>query len=102
MLRLLAQPMHGIHVATQHLLNDLYRTLLGVKRADCVRVSELADRARCPNLNQIVAKQAAMFAWRSQNGDPWMTFLSSTMIGLGELPWKKESLPPSGALPGAI
>ena len=66
--RLHAQPMHGDDVATQRLLNDLYRTLLGVKKADCVRVSELADRARCPTLNQIVAKQAEMSAWRSQNG----------------------------------
>ena len=62
--------MHGDDVATQRLLNDLYRTLLGVKRADRVRVSELADRTRCPTLNQIVAKQAAMSAWRSQNGGP--------------------------------
>ena len=52
------------------MLNDLYRTLLGVKRTDHIRVSELADRAGCPTLNQLVAKQAAVCAWRSQNGGP--------------------------------
>ena len=34
--------------------------------------------------------------------DPWMTFLSPMMIGLGELPWIKESLPLPGASPQAI
>ena len=62
--------MNGEDVATQRLLNDLYRTLIGVKRADHIRVSELADRAKCPTLNQLIAKQAAVSAWRSQNGGP--------------------------------
>jgi len=68
--RVEAQPMHGDDVATQRLLNDLYRTLIGVKRADHIRVAELADRAKCPTLNQLIAKQAAVSAWRSQNGGP--------------------------------
>ena len=68
--RLDAQPRNGDDVATQRLLNDLYRTLLGVKKSDHIRVSELADRAGCPTLNQLVAKQAAVCAWRSQNGGP--------------------------------
>ena len=54
----------------QRLLNDLYRTLIGVKRAYHIKVSKLADHDGCPTLNQIVAKQAAVAAWRSQNGGP--------------------------------
>ena len=33
-------------------------------------MSDLADRSGLPTLNQIVAKQAAMNAWKSQNGGP--------------------------------
>ena len=33
-------------------------------------MSDLADRAGCPTLNEIVTKQAVVSAWRSQNGGP--------------------------------
>ena len=62
--------MHGDDVATQLLLNNHYRTLIGVRRADHIRISELADHASCPTLNEIMAKQAAVAAWRSQNRGP--------------------------------
>ena len=68
--RLHAKPVHGDNIATQRILNDLYRTIIGASRADHIRVTDLADRAGLPTLNQIVAKQAAISAWRSQNGGP--------------------------------
>ena len=61
---------HGDDIATQRVLNDMYRTLIGAKRSDHIRVSDLADRAGLPTLNQIVVKQSAISAWRSQNGGP--------------------------------
>ena len=94
--------MHGDDVATQLLLNNHYRTLIGVRRADHIRISELADHASCPTLNEIMAKQAAVAAWRSQNRGPLDDILKPCMIGLGELPWRKESLLLQGASLRAI
>ena len=68
--RLHSKPAHGDDIATQRVLNDLYRTLIGAGRSDHIKVSDLADRAGLPTLNQIVTKQAAISAWRSQNGGP--------------------------------
>ena len=48
----------------------MYRTLIGAKRSDHIRVSDLANRAGLPTLKQIVVKQSAISAWRSQNGGP--------------------------------
>ena len=68
--RLHSKPAHGDDITTQRILNDLYRTLIGASRSDHIKVSDLADRAGLPTLNQIVTKQAAISAWRSQNGGP--------------------------------
>ena len=69
-LRLDPKSATGEDTATQRIINDLARTLIGARRADRLRVSDLADRSGLPTLNQIVAKQAAMNAWKSQNGGP--------------------------------
>ena len=68
--RLHPKPQNGDDTATQRVLNDMYRTLIGAKRSDHIRASDLADRADLPTLNQIVVKQSAISAWRSQNGGP--------------------------------
>ena len=57
-------------VATQRVLNDLARNLLGVKRIDRHRASNLADRANIPTLNQITVKGSALNAWKAENGGP--------------------------------
>ena len=52
----------------QILLNEVARTLLGVRRADHVRTEDLMDRAKLPTLNEIVVRQAALNAWKAVNG----------------------------------
>ena len=56
--------------ATQRVLNDVYRIITGLKRSDHIRVADLAARAKLPTLNEVVTKQSAISAWRSQNGGP--------------------------------
>ena len=51
----------------QTVLNDLARVLLGAKRSDRIRATDLVDRAGLPTVNQIVAKQAAIAAWKAVN-----------------------------------
>ena len=68
--KLQAGPEHEDDVATQVVLNDLYRVIIGSKRTDHIRVADLAARANLPTLNEIITKQAAISAWRSQNGGP--------------------------------
>ena len=68
--RLQAGPMNAEDTATQRVLNDLYRVITGLKRTDHIRVADLAARAKLPTLNEIVTKQSAISAWRSQNGGP--------------------------------
>ena len=51
-------------------LNDLARVLLGVKRSDHIRTSDLADRAGLPTINQLVIRGAATAAWTAANGGP--------------------------------
>ena len=53
----------GIQVA----LNDLSRELLGIRRKDRVKVTDLANRTGIPTLNEIATKQAAVAAWRAVN-----------------------------------
>ena len=68
--RLQAGPMNAEDTATQRVLNDVYRVITGLKRTDHVRVADLAARAKLPTLNEVVTKQSAISAWRSQNGGP--------------------------------
>ena len=41
---------------------------MGVRRADHVRVEDLADRAALLTLNELVVKQAAVAAWKAVKG----------------------------------
>ena len=59
----------------QILLNDLARTLLGIRRADHFRTEDLMDRAKLPTLNEIVVRQAALNAWKAVNGGTLAEFL---------------------------
>ena len=68
--RLQAGPMSAEDTATQRVLNDVYRVITGLKRTDHIRVADLAARAKLPTLNEVVTKQSAINAWRSQNGGP--------------------------------
>ena len=63
-------PQHGCDKATQVILNDLARLLLGVKRADRYRTSDLLDRAGVPTLNEIVVRQSCVAAWKAEQGGP--------------------------------
>ena len=63
-------PQHGCDKATQVILNDLARLLLGVKRADRYRTSDLSDRAGVPTLNEIVVRQSCVAAWKAEQGGP--------------------------------
>ena len=62
------QPRTGEDVATQRTLTELARTLIGARRADRLIVSDLADKAALPTLNEIVIKQAAVAAWKTVKG----------------------------------
>ena len=57
-----------LFTATQRVLNYLYSVITGLKRTDHIRVADLAARAKLPTLNEVVTKQSAISAWRSQNG----------------------------------
>ena len=52
------------------ILNDLARLLLGVKRADHYKTSDLLDRAGVPTLNEIVVRQSCVAAWKAEQGGP--------------------------------
>ena len=78
--RLQAGTAHVDDIATQRVLNDLYRVITGLKRTDHIRVADLAARANLPTLNEIITKQAAISAWRSQNGGP----LNDTLVPYDE------------------
>ena len=52
--------------ATQVLLNDTARVLMGVRRRDKVRTKDLLDRTGIPTVNEIVVKQAALAAWKAE------------------------------------
>ena len=62
------QPRNGEDIATQRTLTELARTLIGARRADRLRVADLADRAALPTLNEIIIKQAAVAAWKAVKG----------------------------------
>ena len=62
------QPRTGEDVATQRIVTEFARTLIAAKRADRLRVIDLADRAGLPTLNEIVVKQAAVAAWKAVKG----------------------------------
>ena len=55
-------------IATQRTLTELARTLMGVRRADHIRVEDLADRGALTTLNGLVVKQAAVAAWKAVKG----------------------------------
>ena len=59
----------GDDARAQIAMNDLARVLLGTRRADKIRVSDLADRAGLPTLNEIGVRQAALAAWKAEQ-DP--------------------------------
>ena len=48
-------------------LNDLARVLLGVKRTDRIPTANLLDRAKIPTMNELVAHQSAIAAWKAMN-----------------------------------
>ncbi|QQP37649.1 Hypothetical protein FKW44_017995 [Caligus rogercresseyi] len=50
-------------------MNDFARFLLGVRRADRLRVVDLLDRSHLPSVNEILVKEAAISAWKAQNVD---------------------------------
>ena len=49
-------------------INDLARVLLGVRRAEHVKISDLLDRTGLPSLNEIVVQQSAISAWKAAKG----------------------------------
>ncbi|QQP49816.1 Hypothetical protein FKW44_010610, partial [Caligus rogercresseyi] len=69
-----AEPPHTPTMAktssdAQLAINDLARILLGVQRADRLRVVDLLDRSHLPSVNEILVKQAAIPAWKAMNVD---------------------------------
>ena len=66
-LQLQGSPPTGDDTAIQIAMNDLARVLLGVRLADRWRVSDLANRANLPTVNEIVIKQSAIAAWKAVN-----------------------------------
>ena len=50
----------------QVIINDLARVLFGKRRADQERVSDLLDKTSLPTMNEVVVRQSAMAAWKSQ------------------------------------
>ncbi|QQP40666.1 Uncharacterized protein FKW44_014791, partial [Caligus rogercresseyi] len=72
----------GDNAAVQVILNDLARTLNGVRRSDRIRASDLLDRCGLPTVNEVVTSQSAMAAWKVSN-DP--TFpLAELLVGHDE------------------
>ena len=53
----------------QVVLNDLARLLLGIRRTEHVRATDLIDRSGIPSANEIVVRQSAIMAWRACKGD---------------------------------
>ena len=51
-------------------MTGLARTLLGAKRVDRYRASDLADRAGLPTVNKVVVKGSAPNAWKAVHGGP--------------------------------
>ena len=66
---------NGTPVSMSHNTQLVYRELLGSKKVDRERVSELADRAGLPTLNEVVVRQAAVAAWKAMR-DPSSPFAS--------------------------
>ncbi|QQP52292.1 Hypothetical protein FKW44_004403 [Caligus rogercresseyi] len=56
--------MFGYVMSQSHTINDLARILLGVQRADRLRVVDLLDRSHLPSVNEILVKQAAISSWK--------------------------------------
>ena len=52
----------------QVVLNDLARLVLGARRTDHLRATDLMDRAGLSTLNEIVVSQSAVAAWQAVNG----------------------------------
>jgi len=67
--RLTISPPSAIDAQTQVALNDLARILIGSKRADRVPVTDLIKRSGLPTLNELVAKQSAINAWKANKED---------------------------------
>ena len=53
----------------QVVLNDFARLLIGTRRADHIRATDLMDQARIQTVNEIVVRQSATMAWRANNGN---------------------------------
>ena len=49
-------------------INDLARVLLGVRRVEHVKISDLLVRTGLPSLNEIVVQQSAVSAWKAAKG----------------------------------
>ena len=64
--RLDSSPPHSDDIATQRVMNDLGLSLLGLKRTDRYRISDLA----LPTVNELVVKGAALAAWQAEMGSP--------------------------------
>ena len=58
-------------------MTDLARSLLGLRRSDRYRISELADKASLPTVNELTVKGAALAAWRAENGGPLADLLEA-------------------------
>ena len=57
----------GDDAAIQVVLNDLSRTLCGVKRSAHIRAASISDRTGIPSINELVTVQSAIMAWKLHN-----------------------------------
>ena len=74
-------------------INDLARVLLGVRRAEHIKISDLLDRTGLPSLNEIVVQQSAVSAWKAAKGGALAGLLHGLIRGLGvhHLTWLRPS-----------
>ena len=63
---------------TQIAINDLARVLLGLRRAQHVRVEDLMAKSGLPTVNQLVVQQSAVAAWRALRGGSPLSGLFSS------------------------
>lgn len=68
---------HVLDADTQVLLNDICRTLVGVRRENHITVSDLSSRANMPTLNELVVRGAALAAWKASRGSVLAHLLTS-------------------------
>ena len=59
------QSQNASYKAVQVAINDVARTLTGVKRSDHIPVKDLLNKAGLPSVNRLVVKAVAMEAWKA-------------------------------------